>query len=391
MSPSWGPGDADAGRSRRRRAGRERARASRRRARLRRARRRDGGGLPRRERGGRHDGRDPSRRRPRGGQRVRRRGDRDGPRRGAQRARRPQRRCARRRRAAATARSPRSPSRSRRASRSLALDSWDIEGVESAAIARAGGRGGARRAHLDSARSCPRASPTPPTSTRCAPTRRAGPAACTCPVTRAAPAPIRASWRRSAREALALDIPALTWGIDVGEEPTPVHRRPAARRRGVGRAPHLVARQRRVAGKPCRPAHARPPRHRGRDAAQRALEHDRRARHVGPAADLRVAGARPRAPHRPLHDAGGARAGARDDARRGRRDGRLADLLRRGRGHRRARRGCARARRPARRRRGLGRASGLPRGPAARTRSRSAPTSSSRASTRSSAASRSRR
>ncbi len=176
-------------------------------------------------------------------------------------------------------------------------------------------------------------------------------------------------------QALALDIPALTWGIDVGVEPTPFveAQRLAAEAWGARRTWFLVngASQ-------------------GNHVALLTLAHrgaqvvTQRNAHSSTIDALVMSGLRPTfvAPELDpeLHIAHcmtprGARPGARGDAGRGRRDGRLAHLLRRGRGHRRAGRGRARARRAARRRRGLGRPSGLPRGPAARTRSRSAPTS----------------
>ena len=57
-----------------------------------------------------------------------------------------------------------------------------------------------------------------------------------------------------------LDIPALTYGIDVGDEPTPfvAAQRLAAEAWGARRT--LVARERRVAGEPRRAADARAPR-----------------------------------------------------------------------------------------------------------------------------------
>ena len=115
-------------------------------------------------------------------------------------------------------------------------------------------------------------------------------------------------------EALALDIPALTWGIDVGEEPTPfteaqlnqlqnallrhceLHQDRVAvlDPRIEDTSPTQVAELRQgLTGKPRGPSDARPSRHPGRDAAQRPLEHDRRADHVRAASDLRGARARP--------------------------------------------------------------------------------------------------
>ena len=78
----------------------------------------------------------------------------------------------------------------------------------------------------------------------------------------------------------------------------------AARRRGLGRAPHLVPDQRRLAGQPRDLPRARPRRRRGRRPAQRPLLGDRRPRAERAAADLRRPRARPGAGDRPLPDAG---------------------------------------------------------------------------------------
>ena len=76
--------------------------------------------------------------------------------------------------------------------------------------------------------------------------------------------------------ALALDIPALTEGIDAGPGADAVPARAGAGRRGLGRAPQLVPDQRRLAGQPRRLPGARAARRAGRRPAQRPLEHDRR-------------------------------------------------------------------------------------------------------------------
>ena len=167
-----------------------------------------------------------------------------------------------------------------------------------------------------------------------------------------------------------MDMPALTHGVDVGVDPTPVRARAAARGGGVGRATRVVPHQRRLAGQPRRRARAGAPRRGGRRPAQRPLEHDRRAGAVGDAPDVRGPGDRPRARDRALPDARRRSTRRwRATPRRGRRVGDLADVLRRGGGRARAGRGGARARRAAGRRRGLGGAHGLPRG-ASRARAR---------------------
>ena len=65
--------------------------------------------------------------------------------------------------------------------------------------------------------------------------------------------------------ALAIDIPALTHGIDVGAEPTPFEEAQALAAEAWGAQAHVVPDERRVTGQPCGTAHARPPRARGRD------------------------------------------------------------------------------------------------------------------------------
>ncbi len=124
-------------------------------------------------------------------------------------------------------------------------------------------------------------------------------------------------------------------GADVrhrrGRRADPVRAGPAPGRRGVGGQARVVPGQRRLAGQPRGRPRARPPRRRGGRPAQRALEHDRRARAVGPAPDVRGARGRPRAGDRPLPDRRRRSSDALDATpRRGRRVGDLADLLRRG-------------------------------------------------------------
>ena len=190
--------------------------------------------------------------------------------------------------------------------------------------------------------------------------------------------------------ALAMDIPALTWGIDTGPAPTPFEEAQAlaAEAWGAARSWFLIngASQ-------------------GNHVALLALAHagDRvvvqRNAHsstvdgcilAGPDAHVRVSRGRPRAGHRALPGARGARCGAGGDPG-GRRCHRgLPDLLRR-----RGRRGSPRGGRPLARGavgggRGLGRASGLSRGRCRPTRSPVARTWWCRAPTRSSARSRSR-
>ncbi len=88
---------------------------------------------------------------------------------------------------------------------------------------------------------------------------------------------------------LALDIPAFTHGIDMGEEPTPFQeaQRLAAEAWGARRTWWLVngaSQGNHVALLTL--AHSRAARG---DPAERPLEHDRRADHVGRAADVRLA------------------------------------------------------------------------------------------------------
>ena len=182
------------------------------------------------------------------------------------------------------------------------------------------------------------------------------------------------------------DIPSITEGVDIGPEPTPFQQAQllAAEAWGARRTWFLIngASQGNHADLP----RARPRRQAGRRPAQRPLLGDRRPGAERDAADLRRAGARPRAGDRPLPDAGLAGRGARRDARRGRGDGRLADLLRRLRRRRRPRRPSptSAACRWSSTRPGAPTCASTPTCPP--TRSAAAPTSSSPRPTRSSAA-----
>ncbi len=64
----------------------------------------------------------------------------------------------------------------------------------------------------------------PPTSTRCSPTQPGAPRGFTSPVTRAVRVPTPACSTPSVSCALSLDIPALTYGIDIGPDPRPSNR-----------------------------------------------------------------------------------------------------------------------------------------------------------------------
>ena len=162
------------------------------------------------------------------------------------------------------------------------------------------------------------------------------------------------------------DVPSITEGVDIGPEPTPFQQSQilAAEAWGARRTWFLVngASQ-------------------GNHAICLALAHIgaevvvQRNVHSSVIDGLVMSGlrpalrrprTRPRAGDRPLPDPGRARRGARRHPGRGRRDGRLADLLRRLRRPRRPRRGRPRARRAAGRRRGLGRPPPLPPRPPAR-------------------------
>ena len=176
--------------------------------------------------------------------------------------------------------------------------------------------------------------------------------------------------------ALSLDIPALTYGIDVGPEPTPFEAGAAARRRGVGREARWFlingASQGNLAAGLALA-------HRGGEVVVQRNAHSSTIDALvlsGLRPTFVVARARPGARDRALPHARDARRRARGDARR-----------RRARGSSRrptsapsptcARSPRSRTRRGVRadRRRGVGRAPGLPRG-AARARARGrAPTS----------------
>ena len=193
--------------------------------------------------------------------------------------------------------------------------------------------------------------------------------------------------------ALALDIPALTPGSTSG----PASRRRSSARRSSPRRRGARARSWFMVNGASQGNHVALlalAHHGGRDVVVQRNAHSSTIDAlvlVRAAADVRRPRARPRASGRALHHAGDARRGARGDAGRRRRDDRLADLLRRGRRRAGAGRGRARARRAADRRRVVGRAPRLPPERCRRPRCRSAPTSSSRARTRSSGARPSRR
>ena len=190
------------------------------------------------------------------------------------------------------------------------------------------------------------------------------PGASTCRVTRVGWGPTRNCWRPSARTRCRSTC---RWSSMAS---TSVPRRRRSRRprrwrpmRGARNAPTSSLRTGPRSNQAICPR-TRAARGRGHRPAQRPRQHDRRARHFGPAAHLRRPGAESRPRHRSLRHAAGARAGPGRLARRGRGHGRLAHLLRRrgrrprtGRG--RAHLGCA-----ADRRRGLGPAFLLPRRPA---------------------------
>ena len=196
----------------------------------------------------------------------------------------------------------------------------------------------------------------------------------------------------SARDPGRFQVPGHKGGVGAdpgaaraGRRDRPAQRHPLDHRRGRHRPPadavragaavggrglegtkNLVPDQRRFAGEPHDLPGARARgRARGR-AAQRPLLGDRRPGPQRDEAELRRAGARSRARHRPLFDAGLAGRDARGDTRRGRGDGRLAHLLRRLRRHRRPGGGRPPPRRAAGGRRGLGRPSALPPRPAPR-------------------------
>ena len=155
-----------------------------------------------------------------------------------------------------------------------------------------------------------------PTSTRCARTPRDRRAASTCPATRAAPAADPALMRGVRRAGAGARHPGAHRGHRRRARADAVPAGPAARRRGVGRGAHLVPDQRRLAGQPRGLPGARP------GAATRVVV--QRNVHSSTIDGLIVSGlrpsfvapgARPRARHRPLPHAGGARSRARRDAR----------------------------------------------------------------------------
>ena len=119
--------------------------------------------------------------------------------------------------------------------------------------------------------------------------------------------------------ALAMDIPALIWGVDIGPRADAIPGRPGAGRRGLGSAADLVPDQRGLAGQPRALLSLSPAGDRGRRPAQRARQHDRRpdSHRLGPA--LRRARARSGARHRPLPDPRGARPALADTPGRRRR------------------------------------------------------------------------
>ncbi len=165
--------------------------------------------------------------------------------------------------------------------------------------------------------------------------------------------------------ALALDIPALTYGIDVGEEPTPFQQAQdlAAEAWGARRTWFMVngaSQGNHVALLALA--------HRGRSVVVQRNAHSSTIDALvvsGLRPDVRGAGARPQAVRGPLHDAGGARPGPPGDPGRRGRDGRVSHLLRRDGRRGRAARGGALPRRAAGGGRVLGSAPRLPRGPAA--------------------------
>ena len=191
---------------------------------------------------------------------------------------------------------------------------------------------------------------TPPTSKRSAPTRRAGRRDCTSRATRAARPPTRSCSAVIGQAALEHDIPALTWGIDIGPTPTPFEhaQRLAAAAWGARRTWFLVngaSQGNLAAGLALAHYGDRVVLQRnGHSSTIDALVLSGHAAHVRRARDRR--GAR----DRPLHHAGVPRARAARHARSRRRVDRLADLLRRGRRRAHARRGRALLRRAADRR-----------------------------------------
>ena len=122
----------------------------------------------------------------------------------------------------------------------------------------------------------------------------------------------RPAARRGARRARArARHPALTHGIDVGPGAHAVPAGAALAAEAWGAERTLVPDQRRVAGQPRGGLALAHDGRRHRRAAQRALEHDRRADPLRHAAHVHGARARPGARHRALHHAGDARPRAR--------------------------------------------------------------------------------
>ena len=140
-------------------------------------------------------------------------------------------------------------------------------------------------------------------------TRRATRAASTCRATRAARAPTPGCSTRSATRALGARHPRAHATASTSATSRPRSRRRSdLAARGLGGAPHLVPRQRRLAGQPRGAADARPPGpRRWWSSATRTRARSTRSSSPGLRPTLRGAGARPRAPHRPLPDARGAR------------------------------------------------------------------------------------
>ena len=100
----------------------------------------------------------------------------------------------------------------------------------------------------------------PPTCRRCASTRRGSPRRLHVPGHKGGPGADPELLEAIGERALALDIPALTYGIDLGPEPTPFEQAQRLAAAGVGCAAGVVPGQRRLAGQPRRRARARPPR-----------------------------------------------------------------------------------------------------------------------------------
>ena len=123
-----------------------------------------------------------------------------------------------------------------------------------------------------------------PIWTRCVHTRRDTRAASTSPATRAAAAAARRSLEAIGDAGAGAGHPCAHPGHRRGPRADAVPAGAGAGRRGLGRAADLVPDQRRLAGQPRGLPGARAAGERRRRAAQRALEHDRRADPVGAAA-----------------------------------------------------------------------------------------------------------